>query len=213
VTAGVEYTEDNKTEETKPSDVPSNEKEVSTESSTTSATESEGTSEESSTEDTSVEEEEATESPIDRCFTSTDQWQKSLLRRIIVTEDNVKYQLASMIGKKVTARRELLRRGLRNLMILERVVQAAGTPTADTTEEELDSIKNEGLTTTEGSTTGTSVSRDEEAMKQTLLRSERNLNRIGWVIYRGRSGWQFKDCCLNNDIHTMCGERKVKTPA
>lgn len=190
VTAGVEYNEDdnisNKTQESKS---PSETTEVPDEVS-----------------EDEDDDNESTEPPMTRCFNSIEGWQRNLLRRIIVTEDNVKYLLASMIGK--TSRRDLLRRGLHNLMILERVVQAAGTPLADTTEDQLDNVEE---TTTEVETS-TVLSRDEEAMQQTLLRSERNLNRIGWVIYRGKNGWQFQDCCFK-DINTMCGQHVVKAPA
>ena len=53
---------------------------------------------------------------------------------------------------------------------------------------------------------------DESVTTDTLYRSERNLNRIGWIVYRGRNGWHFYDCCFqgreaDQAIETLCGQR------
>ena len=117
------------------------------------------------------------------CFNSTEIWQADLLRRVIVVEDNVRYQFATLMGPVTASRKTLLRRALYHLMLLEKIVSQVSAE-----------------------------SEDESGASDTLFRSERNFNRIGWIVYRGRNGWHFYDCCYQSleqedPIETMCGQR------
>ena len=124
-----------------------------------------------------------TTTPIDsliddsKCFNNTKEWQLSLLRRIQVTQDNVKFQLDSTLGPEGASRRDLLRRALANLMTLQSRVSSRDPETSE-----------------------------EESQVGLLMSSEGRLNRIGWVVYRNRKDWEFNDCCYQG-INFMCGSR------
>lgn len=132
---------------------------------------------------TSVYEEMIEEETTPTCFNTTEIWQSDILRRVIVVEDNVRFQIATLLGPATANRRALLRRALYHLMLLEKIVTQVSL-----------------------------ASEDESGTSDTLYRSERNLNRIGWIVYRGRNGWHFYDCCYQSletedPIETMCGQR------
>lgn len=135
---------------------------------------------ESTTEYDSMGEEES--GPV--CFKSTEEWQADLLRRVIVVQDNIRYQVAALLGPMTANRRSLLRRAQYHLMLLEKIVSQVSLEKGD-----------------------------ENTTSDTLFRSERNLNRIGWIVYRGRNGWYFYDCCYQSldtseeQIETMCGQK------
>lgn len=112
-----------------------------------------------------------------KCFNTTKEWQLSLLRRIQVTQDNVKFQLDSTLGPEGASRRDLLRRALANLMTLGSRVSSRDPETSE-----------------------------EESQVGLLMSSEGRLNRIGWVVYRNRKDWEFNDCCYQG-INFMCGSR------
>ena len=128
-------------------------------------------------------EEMAEEEELPECFNTTEAWQTDLLRRVVVVEDNIRYQIAALLGPATANRRALLRRAQYHLMLLEKIVSQIST-----------------------------APEDESGASDTLYRSERNLNRIGWVVYRGRNGWHFYDCCYQSPeaqdaIETLCGQR------
>jgi hypothetical protein len=121
--------------------------------------------------------------PDAKCFITTEMWQSDLLRRVIVVEDNVRYQIVSLLGPATANRRLFLRRALYHLMLLEKIITQVST-----------------------------LPENESGTSDTLMRSERNLNRIGWIVYRGRNGWHFYDCCYQSfgseePIETMCGQK------
>ena len=122
--------------------------------------------------------------PTDACFNSTDGWKNDFLRRVVTVQYNVRYQIASFLGPVTANRRQLLRRSLHHLLMLERAVDRVSV------DPELES----------------------EAIS-TLLRAERSLNRIGWSVYRQRNAWYFVDCCfkgttMKEPIETLCGQRE-----
>lgn len=153
-----------------------------------------------------VTEESVTESGVE-CFSSTLDWQANLRRRIVQTQNNVRFLLASEMGRSLNEQRRMLMKGLKSLTLLKTVVNLAGTPSADDSEAELEAEKKDDATTTISPTTTTStVERDQQAMILTLFRSEKHFNRIGMVIYQ-RKNWNREECCFEK-IKTVCGEKK-----
>lgn len=122
--------------------------------------------------------------PANVCFNSSEAWKNDFLRRVVTVQYNVRYQIASFLGPVTANRRQLLRRSLHHLMMLERAVDRV--PVELEQESEAVSI---------------------------LLKAERSLNRIGWSVYRQRNAWNFADCCfkgttMKETIETLCGQRE-----